>query len=63
MVQPGSASQLADAIARIGRGDIDAGRMGDAARCRQQSVYSTRAMAAGVASVYDEMFKPGGIAA
>ncbi|MEX0707126.1 MAG: glycosyltransferase family 4 protein [Woeseia sp.] len=63
LVEPGSASQLASAIARIGNGDVDAGRMGDAARCRQQSVYSTRAMAAGVASVYDEMFKPGGLAA
>ncbi len=60
LVEPGSASELAEALARIGNGDVDACQLGDAARQRQQSVYSTRAMAEGVASVYDEVFSSGG---
>ncbi len=52
IVEPGDPGQLAEAIARIVRGEVDWQAFRTSALKRHAERFSTRAMAAGVAKVY-----------
>jgi glycosyltransferase involved in cell wall biosynthesis len=52
IAEPGDARSLADAIARVVRGDVDWREMGSNAMARQAEEFSDRSMARGVAQVY-----------
>lgn len=55
LASPGVADELATALARFAKGDVDAQAMGDSGWCRQRRHFSDVAMAAGIASVYREV--------
>jgi glycosyltransferase involved in cell wall biosynthesis len=55
LVDPGDADGLAAALQRFARGDVDALALGDSGRERQRRHFSDTAMAAGIASIYQEV--------
>jgi glycosyltransferase involved in cell wall biosynthesis len=52
LAQPGDAEDLARAIARVVRGELDWSQLRDSAWRRQAEMFSDRSMAAGVAAAY-----------
>jgi hypothetical protein len=54
LVAPGDRCELADAIEKIVRGDVDWPAIRATAHRRQAEEFSDNSMAAGVAAVYDE---------
>lgn len=57
LVEPGSVSQLADALEELAEGRLDYEEMSIAARERHADRFSAEAMARQVAAVYDEVLK------
>jgi glycosyltransferase involved in cell wall biosynthesis len=57
LTAPGDAAALAAALARIARGEVSVGALGDSASHRQRERFSDIAMARGVANIYDEILE------
>jgi glycosyltransferase involved in cell wall biosynthesis len=55
LVEPGSVSQLAQAIEEVVTGGVDYGTLSHGARARHAELFSDTTMAAGVANVYREV--------
>ncbi len=55
LVPPGSAEDLARAVARVVRGEVDWAAWRSSASARQAEHFSDRSMAAGIAKVYDRV--------
>jgi glycosyltransferase involved in cell wall biosynthesis len=55
LVPPGSAEELARAVARIVRGEVDWAAWRSSALTRQAEHFSDRSMAAGIAKIYDQV--------
>jgi glycosyltransferase involved in cell wall biosynthesis len=55
LAAPGDVAGLADALARIASGAVDARALGDNGWARQRRHFSDVSMAAGIASVYREV--------
>ena len=55
LAAPGDPQALADALLRFTRGENDPAAMGDSGRQRQRERFSDVSMAAGIASVYQEV--------
>jgi glycosyltransferase involved in cell wall biosynthesis len=55
LVPPGSAEDLARAVARVVRGEVDWAAWRSSASARQTEHFSDRSMAAGIAKVYDRV--------
>jgi glycosyltransferase involved in cell wall biosynthesis len=58
LVEPGSVSQLAQAIEEVVTGEIDYSALSQGARARHSETFSDTRMAAGVAAVYREVVAP-----
>lgn len=55
LVEPGDPDAFAAALQRFARGEVDARALGDSGRERQRRHFSDAAMAAGIASIYQEV--------
>jgi glycosyltransferase involved in cell wall biosynthesis len=58
LAAPGDAADLAAALRRFARGEVDAAALGDSGWQRQRERFSDLSMAAGVAGVYREVLQP-----
>lgn len=58
LVEPGSVPELAAALLRVVIGEVSTNAMGDSGQQRQRESFSDRAMAEGVAAVYQEVLTP-----